>query len=221
MAALCLVSSIYLFYKRKDSQNKAINDYFAYFILFFLYNAFLVFPLIAFDELNIYGGFFYAAAMSSLCIMIWHGFRLSLTLLGLKDFSRRFLSSLYFLGATIVIVLHFVFIEVPVGSENGKWVFWHTNQSLARSYDILVIIVLSVFIYAMMKGFFVVDSGWLKLRSILLALAGILTASSAFYYFGATKIEHIYLAFVCAISGLLLFAFGNILIGIFNKNLSQ
>jgi hypothetical protein len=215
MALLCLASLAYLHFRRQESvANAGVEAYYNWFFLYFLYNFLLVLPLFLFDELNKFTAIFYASALVFLGIAAWQAFRSSL------HFSAnphaKLLSTLYIIGVTIASLLHFAFFEIPVGSPDGNWVFWYSNQPLSLFFTFFMFVAGWHFSWQFLKGMARLE-GLIKLRSIFLALGSFTLPFAAFYYFGAESLMHIYLAFAAAISGLVFLAIGNVILGILHK----
>lgn len=218
MAVLCLLSLIYLFYRKRDANSEGIQSYFNWFLFFFLYNISLVLPLLIFDRLTPATGFFYDLALLFLAFGAWYAFRVALSLLFGDGGRQNLLSSLFVVGVLLAVSLHFIFTEVPRGSLDGKWVFWYSGRSVTNFYVLFMFLAGWTFAAAFFKGIFYAEAVLLKLRSLCFALAGAILPIAAFYYFGAEKISNIYLAFLFSILGLLFLAFGNIAVGLFRKS---
>jgi len=211
MAGLCLVSSAYL-YGRKEN-HPAAKNYFNWFFLYTFFNLSLVLPLIVFDELNIYTGYFYAIALFFLGLAAWQAFKTALNFIG--GFPKKYASIIYLIGVMAVTALHFIYPEIPMGSADGKWVFWYPRSWISLLYVAFMFVAGWTFFASFLRGMRGI-SPVLKLRALLFSSGAFLLPLAAYYYFGAAKISDIYLAFIFAIGGLFLFAAGN-MIGLFKK----
>ncbi|MDO8523444.1 MAG: hypothetical protein Q7S12_04170 [bacterium] len=216
MAILCLASLIYLFYKKSDSNAEIYKNYFNWFLFFFLYNLALVLPLVMFYELKRESSFFYAAALFFLGLGAWNAFRVGLSLLVQDESRRKIFSIFYVSGVIAAVALHFIFSEVPKGSPDGKWVFWYGNAYVSYIYILFMMTAAWTFTASLLKGYSSLGKVYLKARTLLLMFGGFILSFAAFYYFGATELIHIYLAFLFSILGLMFFLIGN-LVGLFKK----
>lgn len=217
MAALCLASLVYLFYRKQDAQSPTLKAYFNWFLFFFIYNLLLIAPLVIYDELNFKTGLFYNLAIVSLALGMWQAMHAALHLVVTDAARRRFLSFLYLSGILLAAALHFVFPQLPQGSPERDWIFWYPGQKIALFYTLFAFVAGWTFGYSNLRGFRYLTSGFLKVRALFFAFAGFIMPFAAFYYFGATRVSHIVLAFIISILGLICFIAGNIIIGLLRK----
>ncbi|MBI2023477.1 hypothetical protein HYT01_02875 [Candidatus Giovannonibacteria bacterium] len=215
MAGLCLGSLIYLFYKKKDSNSKIYKNYFNWFLLFFLYNAALITPLLVFKEVFAASAYFYLLALLFLGIACWNAFKVGVSLLLHDKRLEKFWSGAYIIGIIGSVFLQFLFFEIPLIAPGGKWIFWYSNN-IAYFYIFFMFVAGWTFAAAFIVGFKNLGSLQLKIKALALFGAGAVLPFAAFYYFRAVRIEHVYLAFFFSILGLVFFLAGN-LVGLFKR----
>ncbi len=216
MAILCLISLAYLFYKKSDANSRTVAYYFSWFLFFFLYNIFLVLPLILFRELDFRASSAYALALVFLAVAAWSAMKVGLNIFGLSENSKRIISFLYIFGAVMSAAAHFYASKTPSLSWDGKWVFWYGGGFASYAYIFFMFAAGWIFAASIMRGFSSLRSYLTKIRASLLFSGAFILPFAAFYYFRATELAHIYLAFLFSIIGLTSFMAGN-LIGFFKK----
>lgn len=216
MAALCLGSLVYLFYKKSDTNNKTFNGYFLFFLFFFLYNILLVAVAIFFRVSGDWVSWMYVAALISLAIAARSAYGVALTLLDIGESLKSTLSFFYIFGAIAVALGHLLFIKAPTLSADGNWIFWYGNNAVSYSYIFIMFVGGWTFAFAIIRGIASLRSGFQKMRAIFLSLGAFILPFAAFYYFVATKLSDIYLAFLFSILSLTFLLIGN-LIGLFRR----
>ncbi|QQG42296.1 MAG: hypothetical protein HYW15_02140 [Candidatus Giovannonibacteria bacterium] len=219
MTILSLASLVYLFYRKRSLNSAAVGNYFNWFLLFFLYNIFLILPLALFGELNFISGIFYNFALLFLGLGAWQALATALDFMAANSLLKKTVSALYLAGIAAAIGLHFAFPEIPRGTLDGNWVLWYSNQSISLFYTLFMFIAGWLFALTFLKGINAMPA-LLKFRGYCFVFAGFVLPFAAFYYFGAKNVMHIYFAFSFSILGLLLFAAGNILVGLFKESAS-
>ena len=217
LAILCFASFFYLIYFKKDLDKTSMRAYFNWFLFFFLYSVLLLLPLIIFNELNLITGRFLNIAFVFLSLAAWQAFNVALNLLVSNEQKRNFFSMLYLIGITIAVILNFIFVEIPVGSANGKWVLWYSGEYISFFYTLFMFIAGWTFTFINLKEVSKLQQILLKIRAILYALAGFILPFSSLYYFGVQNMWEVQLSFMFSISGMTLFAIGNIPLGIILK----
>ena len=214
MAILCLASLTHLFRRKKYAASETVRAWFNWFLLFFLYNLILAVPLVILEKLDLRSGIFYNVALAFLALAVWQAFNIAIQI-GITDEKRRkAFSFLFIAGASLAVLLHFAFPEIPTGTPNGKWVLWYSSQPISLSYTFFMFVAGWTFAWVHFKGMTYLSSPLLRLRSLAFALGAFVLPFSAFYYFGAQKLQHIYLGFSFSIIGLIFFALGNMTIGV-------
>ncbi|KKU58241.1 MAG: hypothetical protein UX81_C0024G0001 [Parcubacteria group bacterium GW2011_GWA2_47_12] len=196
MAILSLISLVHLFYKKFDTNSKTFDAYVNWFLFFFLYNLFLVFPLIFFRELDFSASLIYVLALICLAIAAWNAFKVSLNIFGLNENSKKVVLFLYIFGAMLSAVAHLYASKVPELSPDGKWVFWYDSNLVSSAYVFIMFVAGFAFAASMIHGFLTIRSNLLKTKSILIFLGSFSLPFAVFYYFMATEIAHIYMAFL-------------------------
>jgi len=217
MAILSAISLLYLFFKKESLKKHTIKLYFNWFLFFFLYNVFLVLPLLIFNELNIFTGVAYVLALLFLSLGGLQGFMLGLSFWDVDHTISRRLSLFYLIGAIFAVLLHVVFFEVPHGSLDGNLVLWYMNQPVSLFYALVVSVASWMVACALLKNIFSLLHFLLKIRLIFLSLSTLILPFAALFYFGATDVMPVYIAFLIVGISLSFFIMGNIGIGVLRK----
>ncbi|MBI2610009.1 hypothetical protein HYW53_02425 [Candidatus Giovannonibacteria bacterium] len=214
MALLSLLSSIYLFYRKRDTDNESIGAFFYWFLYYFIYNFILALSIIIAGELNELVGISYAIALVFQGFAAWNAFNVALNLAGFNFFIRKSFSWLYLLGMLIASMLHLIYFEIPIGTSDAKWVLWYSNQPRSLFFTFFMFVAGWTFALVHFKALFLLHSAALKMRAFFFALAAFILPFAAWFYFGAQDVNDIFFAFLFAILGLVFLAVGNVVIGV-------
>jgi len=218
MATLTLASLIYLFFKKPSANLRAIRLYFNWFLFFFLYNLFLILPLVIFDRLNLITGIFFNTALLFLAIGAWYAFQVGLNLMAVRATLFKLFSTIYLFGVLFATVLYFIFPEVPRVTSDGKWILWYSNQPVSLFYSLLLAPAGWLFVVAIFKGWTSLKSRLLKTRACFFGFSGFILPFAAFYYFCSKSATDIYLSFSLIFLALVSFLIGNVVLGFFIKH---
>lgn len=208
MATLCLFSAGYLAVRGGVRENESVEAYFKWFSGFFLYNIFLITPLLIFEELNTYTAYFYLLALLALGYAAWNAFRISIRFLA-GEYSRSLLNLFFIFGTGIGVLLHAANFRVPTGSPDGNWVFWYSGEPAALVYVLFMFVAGWSFALLHLINYTKMESVFLRTRSLLFALGGFTLPFAAYFYFMASTMNYIYFAFFFSIFGLTVFATAN------------
>ncbi len=217
MAGLCLFSAGYLLNRNDPSGDSAISFYRNWFLIYFFFNVSLVFPLIFSDDLGWNVAIGYGVALFFLAIAAWQAFKLPLRFFAKDPLKFKLVSGLFILGVLVAAFLNFIFLELPQGTPDGKWVLWSSNIYVISFFNFFMFVAGWSFALLFLTGIRLARHWVQKWRSIFLSLGAFVLPIAAFYYFGAKSFTDVYLAFIFAISGLMFFAIGNIIPSIFVK----
>jgi hypothetical protein len=192
----------------------AIESYFNWFFLYFIYNLLLVLPLLLYQNLNESTAIFYVLALFAQGAGAWQAYRAALQFW--QNRHHRIFSMMYIIGVTIAALLHAFYLEIPQGSADGNWVMWYKNRAVAFPYIAFMFLAGWTFAWQFLKGF---NSllGLMKARTFFLMTTAFILPFAAFFYHGAQNLTHIYAAFVIAIAGLIMVIIGNNLIGFLHR----
>lgn len=215
MAILCLGSMLYLFTKKSGAGSDVVENYFNWFLFFFLYNIALAAPLLIFQEISAIFAYIYLLALLFLGVAGWNAFWVAMALLLKNAQFEKVLSRIYIAGIIVSVFLQFLFFEFPRLTPGGKWILWYSGP-VAYFYIFFMFAAGWTFAGSFIKDLGTVASQILKIRGIILATGAFVLPLAAASYFRAPNINYIYFAFGASIAGLFLLLSGNIM-GFFSK----
>lgn len=185
----------------------------SWFVLFMLYHAFLGLPSLlgeTFSEIIGIAGILFIAGLSALGLGAWNGFILGLSFLEISQKARMFLSRTYLVVLGLILVLFGVFFENPRISEDGNWIFWHSNLPHTITYSFLMLIAAWTLAYSFVRGLFQLQEWKIRFCSLCMAGGSAILPLAAFFYFAGRSTTHLATAFVIVFIGLSLFLLGNV-----------
>lgn len=198
---------------RRQGISNLKNHWVLWFILFLFYNAFLGLPSLlgeTFSEIIGIAGILFIAGLSALGLGAWNGFILGLSFLEISQKARMFLSRTYLVFLGLILVLFGVFFENPRISDDGNWIFWHSNLPHTITYSFLMLIAAWTLAYSFVRGLFQLQEWKIRFCSLCMAGGSAILPLAAFFYFAGRSTTHLATAFVIVFIGLSLFLLGNV-----------